>query len=69
MLRTLLSFVSLSEEDYAIIMVTLIGIIIIGGYLAICAGIGRYAKIEAVPFGCFSSFPYLILLLALLSRH
>ena len=44
MLNALLSFVSISEDDLgtlAAILVTLLGI---GGYLAICASIGKFAK-------------------------
>ena len=52
-MMNLLSFLNLSEDELAIILAILLGLIVIGGYIAICACVGKYAKNRGRSFWLF----------------
>lgn len=44
MLNSLLSFITFSEDDFGAVAGILLAILVLGGYIAICAAIGKFAK-------------------------
>lgn len=53
MLNSLLSFITLSEDDFGAIAGILLAILVFGGYLAICAAVGKFAKNRGRSFFLF----------------
>ena len=53
MLDSLLSFITVSEDVLVAVMGILLIILVFGGYLAICAAIGKFAKNRGRSFWLF----------------